>query len=162
MSRQHLLYYFLVFLHILCLPSCWYEKKNKQQESGLVVINVLDKELYNDCHIQGSINVELDELEQYVRNIHKETEIVIYCSNYFCSTSEFAAKKLKALGFDNIWIYKGGTAEWYQKRLPTSGPAKGVYLTKHIKDTPSIDEPDIQCIDAMTLADKMGFKVART
>lgn len=120
----------LLFLLIL-LPACW--PWGAQKQKGLVVINVLDKELYDDCHIKGSINVPITDIESYAQErIDNAADIVLYCSNYFCGSSSFAREKLVKLGFKSVWVYEGGTAEWFQLNYPVDGPAKSPYLSKKI------------------------------
>ncbi len=123
----------VVFLLAAC--SCQFGHK-------LLVINVLDQELYNDCHIVGSINVPFDQLEDFAQKTNKTTPIVLYCSNYRCTASGIGARMLKNLGFSNVSIYEGGTAEWYQKKLPVQGPCKQAYLT--MENQPVITESDKQ------------------
>src|SRR5580765_6510536 len=70
---------------------------------GVVVINVLEKELYDDCHIVGSISVPFEQLEPYAReHISPSADVVIHCSNYLCSASEQGVKILKRMGFKNV------------------------------------------------------------
>ena len=115
---------------LFLLPSCW-PWSAQDKHTGIVVINVLDKDLYDDCHIKGSINVTIDRIERYAQQkIYKNAVVVLYCSNYMCSTSGFSRGKLIALGFKNALVYEGGTAEWYQLGYPTEGPAKSPYLKK--------------------------------
>src|SRR5579871_1320547 len=125
---------------LIGLPACWpcsctkeaTEQQAPASKSDLVVINVLDKELYEDCHIKGSVNVALDQLEHFAAGLDKEkAEVVVYCSNYQCSASETAARKLQELGVKNVAVYEGGMAEWYQQNRAHEGacsPEKSAYL----------------------------------
>lgn len=104
--------------------------KATKEVSQLVVVNVLDKEFYDDCHIKGSINVPFMELEEYAeKNWNKEeTHIVLYCGNYKCTASGYGARMLRDQGYKNVWAYEGGSAEWIQKGFPVVGPCKESYL----------------------------------
>lgn len=135
---------------VILLPSCW----SKPKKSGLLVVNVLSEPLYDDCHIKGSINVPYGELDTFFEILDPEAQVVFYCSNYMCTSSGYAAKKLKDKGFEHVWAYEGGTAEWYQLGLPTEGPANEAYLKKEISPV----ERDVPVISAWELAKKMGFK----
>ena len=116
------------FLLSGCMPT-----PKKMAPSDVVVINVLEKELYDDCHIQGSIHVPFEGLEQFAQqNLDKSTEIVLYCSNYMCSASGQGCKMLKRLGFENVYAYEGGTAEWYQNKMPVDGASTAGYLQKKL------------------------------
>ena len=115
---------------LIALPACG----NKPvQEQKLYVINVLDKVEYDDCHIKGSINVAFDQVEQFAQGLNKETELVLYCSNYWCTGSGHAATQLAALGFTKVWAYEAGMAEWYQQGLPVEGACQSSYLAKKME-----------------------------
>lgn len=98
-----------------------------------VVVNVLDAEYHDDCHIKGSINVPFMELEKYaLEHWNKEkTQIVLYCGNYKCTASGFGARMLRDLGFKHAWAYEGGSAEWIKKGFPIVGVCKEQYLQDH-------------------------------
>lgn len=143
----------------LLLPSCW-GAKDEEKKTGLLVVSVLDKETYDDCHIKGSINVQLDQLEQFAKTVDSEAEIVLYCTNYLCTASGYAAKKLSNLGFKHVSVYEGGTAEWYQNDLPTEGACKRPYLKQVITKSDDENDDGIQGVTLDELADKMNIRVA--
>jgi len=132
----------------------------KVTPSGVVVINVLEKKLYDDCHIQGSVSVPFEGLEQYVQqNLDKNTEIVLYCSNYMCSASGQGCKRLKRLGFDKVYAYEGGTAEWYQHQLPVEGPCTAGYLKVQLAPPDHSQEHDVAVMSMQELARKLHLNV---
>ncbi len=142
---------------LLVLPACWDSKKEDTAlKNNLVIINVLDKQLYDDCHIKGSINVSMADLAQYARALPKDVEIVVYCSNYMCSASGYACKQLKDMDFKHVWAYEGGTAQWYQKGLPVEGPSNSSYLSKVIEE-PAHDNQERMSI---ITADELLHKIA--
>ncbi len=143
----------LAMFCVLCtLPGCWGEQK----KTGLVVVNVLDKPFYDDCHIKGSINIPLEDVEKKMDTIDQNAEIVLYCSNYQCSTSEYVGQRLRANGFLNVSVYEGGTAEWYQAGLPVEGPHTQVYLSKPSRKLGQDNEQEIPVISMQELAQKMN------
>ena len=165
---------------IVLLPGCriWQCKKDSEQgqassaqalaqarDNKLYVINVLEKSLYDDCHIKGSINVPYEGVDAFVSNLSKDVQMVVYCSNYQCTASHQIAKKLIDQGFTQVWAYEGGMAQWYQMgaqdssqraNYPIEGacsPQRNGYLTKEIER--SNDEPTVPVIDAQELRQKM-------
>lgn len=96
-------------------------KKKIETNPNLVVINVLTKESYDDCHIKGSINIVLTEFEEKAKMLDKAKSFVVYCANYECSASRRAFELMRGLGFDNVVAYEGGTEEWRKKGFPTEG-----------------------------------------
>lgn len=138
------------------IPGCGSQVVTKM--SGLVVINVLDKELFEDCHIKGSIHIPFDQIDTCRNFIDKNAEIVIYCSNYQCTTSEYAARKLKELGYANVSVYEGGMAEWYQGGLPVEGPCQKKYLTRPLRKVTS-DNEQMNIVVMEDLALKMEIEI---
>lgn len=103
-------------------------KSSKDEHENVKVINVLDKQFYNDAHIPGSIQLSVVDVEQIAKKWKKNTTLVVYCSNYMCSASISVARKLKAMGFEKVFAYEAGMAGWKQAGLPVDGPAKESYL----------------------------------
>ncbi len=155
MEKQYGVVLLVTGLLFVGLPGCW----NKEKKDGLVVINVLDKELYDDCHIKDSINIPFEMIEEQAATIDKNAHIVIYCSNYQCSSSEYAARKLCDQGFCNVSVYEGGTAEWYQEGLPVEGSHKKAYLKKPCKQLPRNGNAIIPHTTVKELAQKMGLQI---
>ena len=118
-----------------------------------IVINVLSKDVYNDCHIKGSVNVPLPELEKYAKNLNKDDEIIVYCAHYQCAASRNAWKTLHDLGFTNVKAYEGGMREWHQLGFPTRGVSKS-----HARESskPQPPEKGITAISAQELQSKIS------
>jgi rhodanese-related sulfurtransferase len=148
---------------LVLLPACWpFDKKDEiKAEQSLYVINVLDKDSYEDCRIAGSINVPFDQVENFAKNINKDAELVVYCSNYLCSSSAVAAQKLKELGFEHVYAYEGGTADWYQLGLksegkyPVEGTCQASYLLSANEKPAHTDSSSLAVISADELYEKM-------
>ncbi|HZW61847.1 MAG TPA: rhodanese-like domain-containing protein [Candidatus Babeliales bacterium] len=144
-------------LLVSLLPGCGCSTKKEEavKKQGLFVVNVLDKAMYDDCHIKGSIQIPLEEVERFAASLDPEkAEVVVYCSNYMCTSSEYAVKKFLALGFKHVWAYEGGMAEWYQLGLPVEGPAQQPYLSKKV-EKPADEAHTIPVITAQELAAKL-------
>lgn len=117
----------------------------------LLVINALKKQYYKDCHILGSINVPLEELDKYLKDIDKETHIVVYCGSYHCPISHKAWHIVRDLGFKNVWAYEGGMAEWVQKGYLVQGACQEEYLNR--QETAEVR--DVATMSAEELKEKM-------
>ena len=152
--------YGLLLLLAGCGDCCSHDHSNlrghSHKKTGLVVINVLDQELYNDCHIKDSINIPFEMIEKNSDTIDKNAQVVFYCSDYQCTSSEWAAKKFKEKGFHDVSVYEGGMAEWYQKGLPTEGPHEKPYLNKTVNQVLSDEQSEIPLISCENLAEKMN------
>lgn len=145
-----------VALLLALLPGCW--SSQPQKKSGLVLVNVLDKEFYDDCRIKGSVHIPFEMIENAADTIDKDADVVIYCSNYQCTSSEYAARKLQEQGFKHVSVYEGGMAEWYQEGLPVEGPQKQAYLKKSCPQLPADEHSSVTVISMDDLAHKMGIQ----
>lgn len=142
---------FLVSALGLLLSGCFEKRetvtpKAVTEKPKFVVVNVLDKEVYDDCHIKGSISVPFESFKDYAtKNWDKlATKIVVYCANHQCTASLEAAKMLvHDLGFEkkNVWTYEAGCAGAQHEGIPVEGPCKEDYL-KEYKAGPEKDEED--------------------
>jgi len=137
----------------LSLPGCW--PGGAAKHTGLVVVNVLDEPLYNDCRIASSINVSLDEIDLIEGKIEKNAEVIVYCSNTLCTASGFARDRMRTIGFANVRAYEPGTAGWYQAGLPTEGPCQQGYLTMKMGSAES-DQSTPDTISTQELAERLG------
>ena len=140
MQKENGLFLGLVVSALLMLTSC---TLFEQQESKpvFVIVNVLDKEFYDDCHIKGSINVPFEHLETYALNHWDKntTEIIVHCTNYKCTASGAAWQALHDLGFKKVFAYEGGTAEAMHAGVAVEGPCKETYLQDYVKSAASAD-----------------------
>lgn len=147
----------LIVVSTMFLPGCWPSSSEKSGKAELVIINVLDKPEFDDCHIQDSINISFDEFESKIPSLSKKNHYILYCADYMCMSSGYCAKLLKDAKFDHVWAYEGGMAEWHQKGYPSQGPAQLEYLTAESMDM-SDDEDEhkeIPTISAEELLAKM-------
>lgn len=95
------------------------ELKKKLENDNIYLIEVLDEEEFKKSHIKGAINIPLKKIGTEAKQRFNEAdEIVVYCSNYDCSASPTAAKKLENLGFKNVFDYEGGKKEWKEAGMP--------------------------------------------
>lgn len=147
----------------ILLASCGGKEDTTRAASKLMVVNVLSPDAYADAHIKGSVNVPFDKLEEKAQSWNKNTRIVVYCANYFCTASAEAARRLQKMGFGNVFAYEGGTAEWKQKGFPLEGPGKEGYLAN--VGSAHEGSADIKLMNAVTLkqeienAEKAGLLI---
>lgn len=140
-------------IHFFC-HSYEHNTKKKSETPRFLLINVLDKEYFEDAHITGSINVPFEEIEYFLsqNSENKEIPLIFYCANYKCQSSDEAAKTAIKKGFKDVSVYQGGTAEWYQtaqkdKTLAYTGKAESSYLKMVIfpkKEMTSLKDEQIE------------------
>lgn len=97
-------------------------------QNKIVIINALDSETYQDCHIKGSISMPLAELKTRAQTLDKHAETVVYCASNECPVGGKAWYVLHGLGFTNVYELSGGLRSWKEKGYPTEGACQAHYL----------------------------------
>jgi rhodanese-related sulfurtransferase len=82
------------------------------RDSGLHIVNVQTDQFFGGELIPGSRRIPLDRLEDGVKELPKDAEIVTYCAGPACSQSTEAAQKLTDLGYTNVRAYADGLEGW--------------------------------------------------
>jgi len=89
-----------------------------ETNSSLVILDVRTETEYNDKHIEGAINIPLDELQQRLEEINPNDTILVYCRTGNRSTQ--AAEILVENGFSNFYHMRGGIVAWKQNGYPVT------------------------------------------
>ncbi|MHB8743407.1 MAG: ArsR/SmtB family transcription factor [Sulfuricaulis sp.] len=85
---------------------------------GLVtVLDVRPPEEYQSGHLPGAINIPLKELEQRLKELPPDQQVVAYCRGPYCVLAYEAVAKLREKGFDARRL-EDGFPEWRQAGLP--------------------------------------------
>jgi rhodanese-related sulfurtransferase len=91
-------------------------KNLMNNKEDFALVNVLDKDYYNQGHIKGSINISVHDKDfdkKILKKLNnKNKKVVVYCANKQCSASPRAAMRMKQLGFKNVTDYEDGMQEW--------------------------------------------------
>jgi len=93
------------------------EKLDKREDFKLLF--VLGEPQYRAKHIPGSLN--LYRSQEALEVLDQDDEIVVYCSNEFCSASISAYNFLVGHGFKNVCRYAGGLLDWEDAGYPLEG-----------------------------------------
>ncbi|MGF1457613.1 MAG: rhodanese-like domain-containing protein [Leptolyngbyaceae cyanobacterium] len=89
-------------------------------EPALTIIDVRDRESFNNQRIQGAIHyAEANLVEQVKQTLETERDIYIYADSESAASS--AATKLDEAGFEKVAILQGGLQAW----SAVSGPIEG-------------------------------------
>ncbi|HET6403850.1 MAG TPA: rhodanese-like domain-containing protein [Candidatus Thermoplasmatota archaeon] len=92
------------------------KEAQRLHQQGAVVIDVREAGEHRGGHIAGARNVPLAELESRLQEIPRDAPVVVHCA--LGSRSALAAKRLQALGFENVHDMSGGIRAWKQAGLP--------------------------------------------
>jgi len=148
---------------LMVLPGCIGGDKKETNKvtakKSLYVVNVLDEKLYNECHIEGSVNVPFTQVKSWAQTIDKNAEVVMYCANYACTASGIGAKQLIDMGFKKVWAYEAGMHDWFKNGLPSICPVESTYLKRpNIEpEEEAINVPVITTIELKEKMTKHGF-----
>ncbi len=89
------------------------EAKALIDEKAVTLIDVRDPESFAESHIQNSINVLDDNIEDFLKNAKKDQPLIVYC--YHGNTSQGAAGFFAENGFKEVYTIDGGFEQWRLK-----------------------------------------------
>ena len=87
------------------------------KEDLVTVLDVRPKEEFEAGHVQGAINVPIEELESHLKNLDPKQEIVAYCRGPHCILAFDAVAQLRDKGFKARRL-EDGYPEWRIAGLP--------------------------------------------
>ncbi|MFN3325702.1 MAG: rhodanese-like domain-containing protein [Bryobacteraceae bacterium] len=84
------------------------------------LVETLSDEQFREGHLPGAIHLPPGRLAELAPQLLPDPvkEVIVYCTNPECRASEFAARMLTALGYQNVRRYPGGKQEWLEAELP--------------------------------------------
>ena len=105
----------------------WINNKN-----DFVLIDVLSKDSYEDKHIPGAENIPID-TKGFAKKVEKiaggkDKPVVVYCSSFKCQASPKAADKLVKAGFEEVYDFEGGLADWKDAAYPFEKEGQLIYV----------------------------------
>ncbi len=74
---------------------------------------------YRQAHLPGAILLRSVREAPELLPRDKDEEIIVYCLNFNCHSSEWIARKLRDMGYTNVKDYRGGKHDWIGAGLPT-------------------------------------------
>lgn len=88
-------------------------RKALDQKESLTLLDLADRDTYQQSHIENAINIPFDELETRLQNELKTTDrLVVYEHGSNDILSQHAFEILKTNGFTNVAILQGGFPKW--------------------------------------------------
>ena len=89
------------------------------------LVETLGPRYYEDAHLPGAINIPHTEVDGLAPRMlpDKSAQVVVYCSSGACKNSPRAARRLDALGYENVYDYGEGKQGWMGAGLPTESGA---------------------------------------
>jgi glyoxylase-like metal-dependent hydrolase (beta-lactamase superfamily II)/rhodanese-related sulfurtransferase len=78
-----------------------------------VVVDVRRPKEWADAHIEGSVNIPLNHLEERIEELPRDRRLVVHCATGY--RSSIAASLLARRGFEHLAELTGGMAAWAQR-----------------------------------------------
>ncbi|MCL1466881.1 rhodanese-like domain-containing protein [Argonema galeatum A003/A1] len=89
-------------------------------EPAFTILDVRDREVYNDGHITGAMPMPIDELVERAKpSIDLNRDIYVYADSD--DRTAQAANQLRSAGFEKVAELQGGLAAWKAIGGPTEG-----------------------------------------
>lgn len=97
------------FQHI---PAVTFSERFEQEKDNYVLVDVRTEEEYNGAHVEGSIHIPYDEMEERYNELlpHQAQNIMLICRSGM--RSQVAANTLSEHGFNKLFNLEGGLLEW--------------------------------------------------
>ncbi|MEK4439304.1 ArsR/SmtB family transcription factor [Paenibacillus sp. FSL K6-2862] len=89
------------------------EVRERIKNDSIILVDLRPNEEYEMDHIAGAVSMPMEELEVFIREIPKNTEIIAYCRGPLCVYSALAAQKLQSEGF-KAYRMEEGLNEWQE------------------------------------------------
>lgn len=91
------------------------------QAGQAVLVDLRDRERYDDSHIRGARPMPWGELATRFGELPADKTIVLYATGAESDQVEEAARLLRARGLRQVAILDGGFHAWVAAGLPTAG-----------------------------------------
>ena len=102
------------------VPSVSVQEAAEMQgdDVGALIIDVREPNEYNQIRAAGAVLLPLGRLNNRVRDLPRDREILLMCRTGGRSSN--ATQFLAANGFENVTNVNGGIVAWHRAGLPTS------------------------------------------
>ncbi len=79
----------------------------------VIIVDVNSSRDFQKKHILGAVNAPYNTIDKV--SFPKDGVLVLYCSNKTCPLSHLAAKTLKNMEYENVFVLKAGIDDWIAK-----------------------------------------------
>jgi len=95
----------------------------RAQQGLVTVLDVRPPDEYKSGHLPGAINIPLKELEQRLKELPHDHQVIAYCRGPYCVLAYEAVATLREKGF-NARRLEDGFPEWRQAGFPVESDGK--------------------------------------
>jgi len=104
------------------------------------LVEVLPANEYKREHLPQAVSIPLQTMTaETTKPLRKDVAVIVYCSDFQCDLSARAAWRLESMGFQEVYRYTPGKADWLAAGWETEGTeARKVRIRQMIhKDVPT-------------------------
>jgi len=104
------------------------------------LVEVLPASEYKKEHLPEAVNVPLETMtSESTKFLRKDMAVIVYCADFECDLSARAAWRMESMGFQEVYRYTPGKADWLAAGWETEGTqAKKTRIRQMIrKDVPT-------------------------
>ncbi len=86
------------------------------------LVDVLPASAYRKEHLRHALNIPLDNMTaETTRRLRKDQAVIVYSEDYQCDLSARAAWRMESMGFQEVYRYTPGKADWLAAGWETEG-----------------------------------------
>ena len=113
--------------------------KTLVEQGRAQLVEVLPASVYKKEHLPRALNIPLEGMtNDSLKILKKDQAVIVYCADYQCDLSARAAWRMENMGFQEVYRYTPGKADWLAAGWETEGTnAKRTRIKQMIqKDVP--------------------------
>jgi len=96
--------------------------KTLVEQGRAQLVDVLPPSEFKKEHLPHAVNSPLETMtSQSTKALRKDVAVIVYCADAQCDLSARAAWRLESMGFQEVYRYTPGKADWLAAGLPTEG-----------------------------------------
>src|SRR6266516_1089600 len=98
------------------------EVKTLVAQGRAQLVEVTPASLYKKEHLPQAVNIPLEKMTaESTRSLRKDQAVIVYCTDFQCDLSARAAWRLESMGFQEVYRYTPGKADWLAAGWETEG-----------------------------------------
>jgi len=114
--------------------------KTLVDQGRVQLVDVLPAPEFKKEHLPHAVNIPLETMtSEATKALRKDVAVIVYSSDFQCDLSARAAWRLESMGFQEVYRYTPGKADWLAAGLDTEGTqAKKIRIRQMIhKEVPT-------------------------
>lgn len=92
-----------------------FDQMQRVNGAEATVVDTRARDRYRAGHVPGAVSwprFGTAEIPAAIGTLSRSRRLIVYCSGVACEDAEVVARRLRALGFTRVGIYRGGWEEW--------------------------------------------------